>query len=80
MFVIILSLVCIIICIISCFLQNYYLFVFSQTMKSLPGPVRLPFIGGISSFLLQKPEGNNNNNNNNNNNVIIHLIYKKLWN
>jgi len=76
MIVIILSL-CIIICIINCFLQNYHLFVSSQTMKSLPGPVRVPFIGGISSFILRKPEGNINNNNNN---VIIRLIYKKLWN
>jgi len=74
MFVIILSLVFFIICILSYLLQNYYLSASFQTMKSLPGPVRLPFIG--ASFLLQKPKGNNNNNNNNN--VIIRLIYKDL--
>jgi len=43
--------------------------IFSRTIKSLPGPIQLPFIGGIS-FLLQKPQGNNNNNNNNNNNTF----------
>jgi len=36
-------------------------------MKTLPGPLRLPFIGSSSSFVLQKPKGNNNNNNNNSN-------------
>jgi len=58
----------IIICIISCLLQNFHLFVSSRTMRTLPGPMRLPFIGSTFSVLLQKPEGNNNNNNNNNNN------------
>jgi len=62
---IILSLMCsVIIYTISCLLQNFHLFVSSQTMRILPGP----FIGSTASFLLQKPEGNSNNNNNNNNN------------
>jgi len=39
-------------------------------MKTLPGPVRLPFIGSTLSFLLQKPEGNINNNNCNNSNTF----------
>jgi len=71
----------IIIYIISCLFQNFHLFVFSGKMRTLPGPMRLPFLG-TASFLLQKPEGNINNNNNNNNNsdnnVIICLINKEL--
>jgi len=72
-YIIILSLMCsVIICIISCLFQNWHLFTFCRTKRTLPGPMRLPFIGGTSSFILQKPEGNsiNNNNNNNNNNKL----------